>query len=802
MASDFARIQLASAVLQPAAGTAQALYTEATEQEKTVLFESLKQEQAKSAGGYFARFIQGIKHAALRTRLDFSDNAVEIMSGFEMAMRQDRVFHEGLVKDGNGNYWIVKKKNKTAAGALDPRTEKNFSERERLAYLLCRGIANTAEVRSVTLEDAQSIEFLKNIAPDNLGDYYLVRVVSGQNIPKQDLPNKSAAEAYSAILVANVLLQRWDAFYGNIVYADGIPVSIDNDEAFRSDLFGLNGEYFDDFRNRYSYYALIRPIAAVLVASGHNTSEANQRFLATVNEYIDRYSRALEQGGFLGVEQTINNVINDHGLREGFLSAEQIDREAMVQAIAKFTQISNVRQLAMEAGYSGEELESVVDFIIYSQKHLAQNVTEIVQALTGQTINLSPSVAAAGAGGQARHELERLWAEEDGDLRMPGQRPWNAGEDKDISSDKQDFQTLRDSDDYLKIGEALERLAKPYHQTLSGEQYAYNCGVYGELFLKIRNGTEQFNKKRLLEVGPAYGVFMYALKRYSDYWGLGLTITGVELLSRPAELARNAGLDMIHGKLGLDIPAALEGQEFDCVVARWPYFESWSDEKIRDYLEGCSRMTKAGGFCLIDTNVGISSQFQGIIQFSKDAGFDDVKVEEDFMHGCLFILHKGTAVTPRQPGEAGAAPVNPVGQPAATTGKGGIDFRVLPIVTQPSLGTVPLNATLKPLARTVSVNMDKEWIQIEKMLEVGIRPSTDRIKAYAYNCAISASSQDIDKILSCIADILRQEEEACCETEDSLRQMLVLLESDQPYAKLPGLINSIIVTPKEPKIKP
>lgn len=1392
--SDFARIQLASAVLQPAAGTAQALYTEATEQEKTVLFESLKQEQAKSAGGYFARFIQGIKRAALRTRLDFSDNAVEIMSGFEMAMRQDRVFHEGLVKDGNGNYWIVKKKNKTAAGALDPRTEKNFSERERLAYLLCRGIANTAEVRSVTLEDAQSIEFLKNIAPDNLGDYYLVRVVSGQNIPKQDLPNKSAAEAYSAILVANVLLQRWDAFYGNIVYADGVPVSIDNDEAFRSDLFGLNGEYFDDFRNRYSYYALIWPIAAVLVASGHNTSEANQRFLATVNEYIDRYSRALEQGGFLGVEQTINNVINDHGLREGFLSAEQIDREAMVQAIAKFTQISNVRQLAIEAGYSGEELESVVDFIIYSQKHLAQNVTEIVQALTGQAINLSPSVAAAGAGGQARHELERLWAEEDGDLRMPGQRPWNAGEDKDISSDKQDFQTLRDSDDYLKIGEALERLAKPYHQTLSGEQYAYNCGVYGELFLKIRNGTEQFNKKRLLEVGPAYGVFMYALKRYSDYWGLGLTITGVELLSRPAELARNAGLDMIHGKLGLDIPAALEGQEFDCVVARWPYFESWSDEEIRDYLEGCSRMTKAGGFCLIDTNVGISSQFQGIIQFSKDAGFDDVKVEEDFMHGCLFILHKGGKSTKKQQAnafdlkklaneielwfkftkpatsrpkankrlhvydlrpdwqesvrryrdivlpdgspvrvyfvnasefvvideprdnerlgtygliycvgvmlrgvkadgkpfmgmghffhgnyasggnrlsielpaiiknlpediqdlevtfyydsfnapsvasckeslqeqypfvkikeevgqnnynpasvtifmspqgwvvsqpnadavgqkwQANEIPVHPVARqprsmpakasqadpseanasdfgPYKTAGrvmrgldarrdkaieefesalakdaeafrkarqkgltlerkkvmiigagggrltyelmkkygdafefipvnkepinlapddfianleqdnqtvdrkeveeflkffrnntryrdvdreglgvsgasvdyilvaqqtmcyiadqlelvraikralkeggkgfisdwegmigfgndmrysvgdlikdlnqdenlafpqyayeagydakaevevgyllinniapnkdfpslklleaqdqqwvegapavyyelyyeypifnrnarsssqplpagmggmvwdnvtrkicldsrdkllkgenltvleceawglavnageinpeeaqalrtnnvfrntmnsgagamgphiltkldqiingsitvsagqdnKGGIDFRALPIVTQPVLGTVPLNATLKPLAGTVPVNMDKELIQIEKMLEVGIRPSTDRIKAYAYNCAISASSQDIDKVLSCIADILRQEEEACCETEDSLRQMLVLLESDQPYAKLPGLINSIIVTPKEPKIKP
>jgi hypothetical protein len=120
-----------------------------------------------------------------------------------------------------------------------------------------------------------------------------------------------------------------------------------------------------------------------------------------------------------------------------------------------------------------------------------------------------------------------------------------------------------------------------------------------------------------------------------------------------------------------------------------------------------------------------------------------------------------------------------------------------------------LNATLKPLVGTAPVNMDKEFIQIEKMLEVGIRPSTDRIKDYVTVMLSKGQSpsgtvpaQDIDKVLSCIADILRQEEEACCETEDSLRQMLVLLESDQPYAKLPGLINSIIVAPKEPKIKP
>ncbi|MFA6349824.1 MAG: hypothetical protein WCY12_02720 [Candidatus Omnitrophota bacterium] len=137
------------------------------------------------------------------------------------------------------------------------------------------------------------------------------------------------------------------------------------------------------------------------------------------------------------------------------------------------------------------------------------------------------------------------------------------------------------------------------------------------------------------------------------------------------------------------------------------------------------------------------------------------------------------------------------GSSAATANKGGIDFRSLPIVTQPVT-----SRQLPVISRQSPVNIDKEWLQIEKMLQVGIRPSANRIKAYAYNCAISTNSQDIDKVLSCIADILRQEEETCCETEESLRQMLVLLESDQPYTKLPGLINSITVTPKEPKIKP
>ena len=59
-------------------------------------------------------------------------------------------------------------------------------------------------------------------------------------------------------------------------------------------------------------------------------------------------------------------------------------------------------------------------------------------------------------------------------------------------------------------------------------------------------------------------------------------------------------------------------------------------------------------------------------------------------------------------------------------------------------------------------------------------------------------SAEIDKVLSCIADILRQEEQECCSTEPALRQLLALLESGDPLG--PGL-ERVQPLPKEPKNK-
>ena len=109
--------------------------------------------------------------------------------------------------------------------------------------------------------------------------------------------------------------------------------------------------------------------------------------------------------------------------------------------------------------------------------------------------------------------------------------------------------------------------------------------------------------------------------------------------------------------------------------------------------------------------------------------------------------------------------------------KGGVDFRALPIMTQPS-GIVPLGRSEIGLSGTVPINLDEEWQQIQNMLNAGIIPSSQRLKEF-----LEASCEGIDcaerteDALGIIADILRLEEERVAVTEPALRELLVLLES-------------------------
>ena len=141
--------------------------------------------------------------------------------------------------------------------------------------------------------------------------------------------------------------------------------------------------------------------------------------------------------------------------------------------------------------------------------------------------------------------------------------------------------------------------------------------------------------------------------------------------------------------------------------------------------------------------------------------------------------------------------------PATEKEPGGIDFRALPIVTQPVGAASPL--TLNPPALTLkNVNLEKEWSEIQRMLNAGIIPSSQRIKEYLQSCCTKQEdiTQEIDKVLSCIADILRLEEERCQPTEAALKELLVLLESHKPPKDMRVDLINIACLPKDPTVTP
>lgn len=122
-------------------------------------------------------------------------------------------------------------------------------------------------------------------------------------------------------------------------------------------------------------------------------------------------------------------------------------------------------------------------------------------------------------------------------------------------------------------------------------------------------------------------------------------------------------------------------------------------------------------------------------------------------------------------------PANEVENLEADGKKGGIDFRSLPIVTQ-AIGNLRVNLSDATLQRLSNVNLNEQLQQIQRMVNAGITPSSERIKEYVQaSCFNDNSRQNIDKIILCISDIMRQEEETCVSTEPILRDILVVLES-------------------------
>ncbi|MDO8662236.1 MAG: hypothetical protein Q7K98_03325 [Candidatus Omnitrophota bacterium] len=136
----------------------------------------------------------------------------------------------------------------------------------------------------------------------------------------------------------------------------------------------------------------------------------------------------------------------------------------------------------------------------------------------------------------------------------------------------------------------------------------------------------------------------------------------------------------------------------------------------------------------------------------------------------------------------------------STDNKGGIDFRALPVVSSPINPTM-LKLSPAEIKRLSNLNLDSEWAEIQNMLKAGIIPSNERVKEYvASSCLKQSLGNQMGKVLGCIANILRIQEERVTETEPELENMLVLIKSGRPANELQSGLSQITILPKEPRL--
>lgn len=131
--------------------------------------------------------------------------------------------------------------------------------------------------------------------------------------------------------------------------------------------------------------------------------------------------------------------------------------------------------------------------------------------------------------------------------------------------------------------------------------------------------------------------------------------------------------------------------------------------------------------------------------------------------------------------------------------KGGIDFRSLPITVEPvnvtgsSLATPPLN-------RVNDLLNDPDLKEIENMINAGIMPSAERIREYTQACLRKEDpDRQMQKVLSCIADILKLQEDYCQETEAGFRELIMAIET-RPLNEISAAVGAInTIVPKSPQ---
>ncbi|MCK9594461.1 MAG: HEAT repeat domain-containing protein [Candidatus Omnitrophica bacterium] len=106
---------------------------------------------------------------------------------------------------------------------------------------------------------------------------------------------------------------------------------------------------------------------------------------------------------------------------------------------------------------------------------------------------------------------------------------------------------------------------------------------------------------------------------------------------------------------------------------------------------------------------------------------------------------------------------------------GGIDFRGMPIVSQPAIGGVRIPVMPNLTGAVALEELDKQWMEIRASMVQGPMPYL-KIQEYVACCnARPDSSKQIQAVTNCVADILKAEEEDALPTCGQLKEILIQL---------------------------
>ncbi len=348
---------------------------------------------------YFKKFKGSILHSHPQIAPMFApDEVIDAGNLDPHPSIREKIQHMGIFEDvEDGSLWVLKRREHASERGYRMNFDYTSPEKEMLYYQLLGKYSNTAEIR-FSKERDEGLPPLEG----PLSDYFLVRVVTNDNVAKEHLPvSENPAKAFSAILASQVLMRKTDPQVGNYGFREGIPVAFDNSHILRRDVMKSRGPQFTWFK----YMALKNTLAPSLFSLTNNPLFNNMQWDRLMLEQYQRDQRsssleaAVRESAYQdAMEFTMRKVLDGahqlgltHALiGRGFLEVYGWDVEQLKQSVRELKQISEeeIKRAIRESRLTGEEAEYHFKAVRLNQETLGRDTNEILMALTGRDFGL------------------------------------------------------------------------------------------------------------------------------------------------------------------------------------------------------------------------------------------------------------------------------------------------------------------------------------------------------------------------------------------------------------------------------